>query len=765
MRTRREEALLGPALLVTLAVLVSAWPLGLLFEVPSWRGRLLLMLLVVAATGVLVRMFSRAAAPIMQTVALLAALAWMFAGASSILSLTPVALFAPVPPVLDVAQELVADAVMTIRTSPAPAPTTPGVIFVFTAGFALVGLVADMIAVTLRRPLGAVVPLLVPFLAAVANLGERLPWYYLASLVGVIALMLADNHHRSVRRWVVQASEQVENHPSRSTAAIALWAAAVVIALTAAATLPHASTRYLADGLGSSGGGGQGQVGFTPYPDLLTDLRNTDTTPVLEYQTDDPTPAPLKVSATSQLGPGGWEQGVTARGEPSDAPALAPPIGLIEDIPTQPHTIEVTDTRLEAPYLASPAPIVSGSVSGARWNLDPTLQMLVTDARPSRYSMTYLTMPERVGGTKPVDVEALLRDGLISTDDVEQSPSTPLLRSLILEATGSAQTPAERADAIQRWLREDPSFTYSLDLPPAPQGSTGIDAFLTTRTGYCTHFATTMILMAREEGIPARLATGFLPGVEQGNRRVVRSSDAHAWPELYLDELGWVRYEPTPSVRAGIAPGYAPLPDTGDAEDPEQTAPAATPTAASQAPSAAPRANAEGAPDAYDASASARPTASRATWVPLALLVLLALGLAASPMTSRLRHRRTLAHAGSPAEQVEEHWRWTTTRLADLGITAPPAATVRGHARHYRDALNGVDSEIDRLIDSAETARYARSPHLDTDRVTQMQTDSHALLRAAGARTRRRSRLRAALLPSDGLGRPRRRSATNPSSV
>src|SRR5699024_3400468 len=82
--------------------------------------------------------------------------------------------------------------------------------------------------------------------------------------------------------------------------------------------------------------------------------------------------------------------------------------------------------------------------------------------------------------------------------------------------------------------------------------------FLETKQGYCTQFATAMVMLARAQDIPARLALGFLPGSQglDGTRTVV-AADAHAWPELFISGLGWTRFEPTPGSRSGSAPFYS----------------------------------------------------------------------------------------------------------------------------------------------------------------------------------------------------------------
>src|SRR5690606_28719934 len=89
-------------------------------------------------------------------------------------------------------------------------------------------------------------------------------------------------------------------------------------------------------------------------------------------------------------------------------------------------------------------------------------------------------------------------------------------------------------------------------------GDDDLLAFLSPagRTGYCEQFSASMALMARSLGIPARVAVGFLSPERAGNDWVFSAHDLHAWPELYFEGAGWVRFEPTPGSRSGGAPDY-----------------------------------------------------------------------------------------------------------------------------------------------------------------------------------------------------------------
>jgi transglutaminase-like putative cysteine protease len=122
------------------------------------------------------------------------------------------------------------------------------------------------------------------------------------------------------------------------------------------------------------------------------------------------------------------------------------------------------------------------------------------------------------------------------------------------------ETPYEKLVALQDKLR---GFDHELpgrddipnDVDPKPSASADyLVEFLTkTKTGYCQQFATAFAVLARMLGYPARVSVGFLPGetrVEAPGTFTVRGNDAHAWPEVFFDEIGWVRFEPTPRSEA-----------------------------------------------------------------------------------------------------------------------------------------------------------------------------------------------------------------------
>ena len=102
------------------------------------------------------------------------------------------------------------------------------------------------------------------------------------------------------------------------------------------------------------------------------------------------------------------------------------------------------------------------------------------------------------------------------------------------------------AGIVERF--RSPAFTYDVDVRSVDCAGRGFtECFMHEKRGYCMYFATAMTLLLREEGIPARLVQGYLPGSRVGSTETVRTSAAHAWVEVFFPSWGWVPFDPTPA--------------------------------------------------------------------------------------------------------------------------------------------------------------------------------------------------------------------------
>ncbi|MGV2643766.1 transglutaminase domain-containing protein, partial [Clostridium perfringens] len=122
------------------------------------------------------------------------------------------------------------------------------------------------------------------------------------------------------------------------------------------------------------------------------------------------------------------------------------------------------------------------------------------------------------------------------------------VRDLAQKITLDAENRYEKAKAIESYLEKN--YTYTLQTSVPPEGRDFTDHFLfDTKEGYCVHFATTMTVLLRSEGIPARYVTGFAPGERVAgtvDRYEVAQKNAHAWVEVFFPGQGWVMFDPTP---------------------------------------------------------------------------------------------------------------------------------------------------------------------------------------------------------------------------
>jgi len=131
----------------------------------------------------------------------------------------------------------------------------------------------------------------------------------------------------------------------------------------------------------------------------------------------------------------------------------------------------------------------------------------------------------------------------------------PNLRALRDEVIRSANStaPYDIAQRLVEVLRSD-TYRYDTDVRDVDCGTMSTpECFATSKRGYCLHYATTMAVILRNLGVPARVVSGFLPGERAvgSSVEVISISRAHAWVEVYLPGYEWVAFDPTGGGVAG----------------------------------------------------------------------------------------------------------------------------------------------------------------------------------------------------------------------
>ncbi len=140
------------------------------------------------------------------------------------------------------------------------------------------------------------------------------------------------------------------------------------------------------------------------------------------------------------------------------------------------------------------------------------------------------------------------------------------VKQLAREFAGAEGTDYEKAERIRRGIAQ--TIKYNINAAAAPAGADPIEHVLfDQKEAYCDVFASSMVVMARTVGIPARYVTGWLPSPENrdpAGRFIVLEADAHAWAELWFDGVGWVVFDATegaesvPGGERGAAPDSRP---------------------------------------------------------------------------------------------------------------------------------------------------------------------------------------------------------------
>lgn len=170
-------------------------------------------------------------------------------------------------------------------------------------------------------------------------------------------------------------------------------------------------------------------------------------------------------------------------------------------------------------------------------------------------------------------------------EDYLQLPSDlpQRVKDLAKQITAEGKTPYQKMELLQSYLSVNYEYTNKPDLSKK-KSDDFVDSFLfEIKQGYCDYYSTSMVVMARSLGIPARWVKGYAPGSQPNNEAMmmrnpgmsgeyrVSNADAHSWAELYFGDYGWVPFEATPGFDAPILYTEEESTETMAPETPEET--------------------------------------------------------------------------------------------------------------------------------------------------------------------------------------------------
>ena len=656
--------------------------------------------------------------------------------------------------------------------SPPVSGNSHGVQLLAAGSIGCAAIVVDVIAVRLRRPAIAGLPLLVIYLAPIATTAN------IAGLGGVIAFLLAaagyltllssDGRNR-LRGWgrvvtVWHSAGEDDRLAGADMGGLAatgrrIGLAALCMAVVVPLILPHLEPHRIGIGTGGGGGGIGTGVGLPdPVVQLHGLLTRSKPEPVLSYRT--------------RGGDSGNYLGVYA---------LNYDEALSQWDLTQPtHTISVGDGPLEqAPGLTAATPetlvrtvITLGQVSGYSWQdfflpvpywpaqlsisgswreADGTLMIFSGhgDHAGQSYTVTNGEVDPTPGGlAEPQVIPRAIKSQYLGFN----SPLSGQLLAIAKRVTRGQHTAYGKAVALERWFHS-PKFSYNLRVTNLPNTPAGLLEFLTTEpTGYCQQYAFAMAVLARLLGIPSRVEIGYTAGTKQANGSwLVTTADAHAWPELYFSSAGWVRFEPTPGGTDGQATAVQPPWVTNT----RTTSPGSrSTTGASGGASSGPSTGVGGLGNnphvrgpSQGGGKFVAPTAPGPGIAAPVLKALIALLLLAAVLPALVRiatRRRRWAAAGDDASLARAAWQEFCADLEDYGMTCGVSESPRAVARRVC-ATDGFDEQakraVARIASVVERARYAPEPAPAGRIRADVAQARRALARSTGRLTRWRARL------------------------
>ncbi|MFD4023411.1 DUF3488 and DUF4129 domain-containing transglutaminase family protein [Streptomyces sp. NPDC058576] len=754
------------------ATLLAAGALIPLVEGVGWLVQAAVLLGVQSGVGALARRvpLARTLTIAAQAVVTLVLLTLVFARSHALLGVLPG------PQAVMRLGELLVAGGEDVGTYSTPAPLTDGIKLMVVGGVILIGLAVDAMAVTFRSAAPAGLPLLALYsvAAGLSDGGAGWLWFLLAAS-GYLLLLLAEGRDR-LSQWgrvfggaarntggLADGLSGVSGGPSPVRTGRRIGVLALGIALVAPLALPALDSGLLG---GSGPGNGRGSGGGTisavnPLVSLQNNLNQPENREVMTYRSniEDPQSLYLRILALDEFNGSEWRSSTRRL---TDLPDRLPqPAGLGGDVSVTEVRTNISASRsYQQTYLPLPYPASEVRVGG-RWRYEPEGRTLVGDdgqtTRGARYEVGSLVVEPTAeqlasAGAPP---EELLRE-------YTQVPGS--LPGVVAETAervteGSANA-YERAVKLQDWFASEGGFTYDTTVTSGT-GSSAIARFLRDKEGFCVHFSFSMAAMARTLGIPARVAVGFTPGTMKSDGAIsVGLRDAHAWPELYFEGVGWTRFEPTPS--RGSTPSWTrpevPTDSASEAAEPStgtSAAPSAVPSAEDSCP---PQLRQEGGCGPSPEPGAALPT-DRGTPAGTVLLVMLVavlvLVLPLSPLLWRNRTRSSRLGSGgrTPADaaaQTLAAWREITDTAWDHGIAPDESLTPRkAAARIVRlGRLDTTAAEaVHRVASSVEQVLYAPEPRPAPG----LAEDASAVRAGLRASTGRGTRLRATLLPRSSV--------------
>lgn len=730
-RTRRAAAQWPMSLALFFGLASAMGGLGAAFTDASWWFVAVGVGGLVTVALAIVRAYSRFGflVPITGIAVALFCLTFSFAPTSAFIG------FIPTFDVFRAFGDLAQDGMESIADQSIPAEPVPGIVFLVTIGAAVLAILLDVIAFVAKRPaLVGLVLLAVILVPTFFSSGQYDPLFFFVTAIAYLLVLYLGLGE------------------ARTGGAIGVGATGLAVALILPLLLPPVLE------VDPDGNRPAFAVGVNAFITLGDNLRRSGDTPVINYTTDSTRGVYLMVSVIDDFAGNRWGPSVPVTRTDAAVDEIGPVPGLTdEEVATTEFRTAISVVNMGGHWL--PVPYAPRSITGAdeNWTYNP--ESLEIDS------------PTESARGEVYEVRSALADPTVeqlraSGDAVSVDPRflalpnglPDIVAETAAEVAGPYDNHFDKAMALQNYFLSG-EFEYS-ETAPVDEGYDGTSAqvvaeFLAKKSGYCVHFASAMAIMARSQGIPARIAIGFTPGTfRQGTDDgpdyfEVTTNNLHAWPELWFEGIGWMRFEPT--VGLGEPPSF------GESENPDTPVPqpttsgtASPTTSPTKAPTATPSATPTfGGESSYGSVNTTIPRITIGILIGAAIIALL-LPLLPVPVriARRLRRYWRVRRRGSATDAWEE----LNATAVDLGWNAATTTPRKFAELVKRGMSKETSAALARLLAAVEATAFSR------DRGKSTLADVRTVRRAMWKVSTRNERVRAVLTPASVV--LRRRSAS-----
>lgn len=202
--------------------------------------------------------------------------------------------------------------------------------------------------------------------------------------------------------------------------------------------------------------------------------------------------------------------------------------------------------------------LLFGAYRPLQFIANPTVTAIEDDGtarteRPLGRGASYIVVSTRPQTTAAALVAAGPVPDELPDDFAQRYLQLPAIADRVVDLaaalTADQPTIYGKVRALEQWLGAN--TRYSLDIPELPPGADSVEQFLfEDRIGFCEQIASSLAVMLRSQGVPARVAVGYAGGTKRrfSDEYDVAGSDAHAWVEVWFPGLGWEAFDPTANV-------------------------------------------------------------------------------------------------------------------------------------------------------------------------------------------------------------------------